>query len=108
MTPNLTWLTRGKIRRKKLSQEFSKNNGELFTTPFFFFILTCEAVTLAREEVVSEKKSTFDALRHVAVSHDPRFLHRIARDLRQHSVRRDETVLDGGDNLILVRAVLEL
>ena len=33
--------------------------------------------------------------------------YRIASDLRQHSIRRNETVLDGGDNLILVRAVAE-
>ena len=74
--------------------------------PFFHpYLLGC--LTGTRRSRL-RKKSTFDALRHVAVSHDPWFIHRIARDLRQHSVRRDETVLDGGDNLILVRTVLEL
>ena len=93
-------------RLPKSSRTQPNQESELFTTPFFHpYVLGC--LTGTRRGRL-RKKSTSDALRHVAVSHEPRFLHRIARDLRQHSVRRDETVLDGGDNLILVSAVLEL
>ena len=35
-------------------------------------------------------------------------IHQISSDLRQHSIRRNETVLDGGDILILFRAVVEV
>ena len=51
-------------------------------------------------------KNSGDAV-SVTGSHDWWLIHQIASDLRQHSFRRNETVLDGGDNLILVRAVLE-
>ena len=104
----LIWITlhtRKNVSSLPLITEHQPSNPErgLSEDKLLFVQPHVEAVSLSREVVETEKKA-LDELRDVPDSHDGRLIHRVASDLRPHGIRRNETVLDGGDNLILVRS----